>query len=651
MNLKTVQLCALTVLWLRLFLSRAGNIVTVCPDSDDYHDNDCFKLHLLLSNPNLIKSNTTFKFIPATFKLKSALVFENITSITLNSVAPARANISCVRDNSGILFQNVSGSIIQNINIVNCTLQNQASVILRRSADILLANITIKYGKGGVFAADIYGNLSISSTLFMYMQGIGFSLQYNEFSFDQYPSLNRQPYIVISNTDFKGFLCRNLYTACIIDVGLDQLHFPLILHVVDVILMNNTHGNDVSEVLIQSQSILPTHIILERFIRENNFVHVDPELSSFGGSFFYRYDGVIDHNDSNINIIEIINSSFVNNVYEMNGGDLFNMDENIYCTLNFFTDSYKPHRVSISSTDISNNTGSYGAAICSDFTTKIITQPIFFYIIGSTFASNTVFSSNYYRKGTVVLKNIYSIEVLGCSFLNNTGTGLLVESSLITFCGFNVFRGNQAYNGGGLGIYRYSSIKFEDHARLTFENNSAENFGGGMYVEKNEVAAPDVLDNPCFIQSFTSTVLLLFNDNSAKVAGNDVYGGDIDRCSIDRKYYGWKVMKELIHSVGNYSIDLTSDPSHICDCSVESTQDCLIIAQTINTISTYPGKEFNLSLIAVGQLIQNTVLSGVPSAIYASLLPQNSTELKSGIIPDAMLVQNGLRICSNLLTL
>ena len=92
-------------------------------------------------------------------------------------------------------------------------------------------------------------------------------------------------------------------------------------------------------------------------------------------------------------------------------------------------------------------------------------------------------------------------------------------------------------------------------------------------------------------------------------------------------------------------MDLTSNPIRVCDCYNESNQDCINVVGTIQTIHTYPGKSFNLSLLAVGQLLNISTLSGVPSAIYAGLLPLHN---KSGSIPDFMQVQNGNRSCSSL---
>ena len=108
---------------------------------------------------------------------------------------------------------------------------------------------------------------------------------------------------------------------------------------------------------------------------------------------------------------------------------------------------------------------------------------------------------------------------------------------------------------------------------------------------------------------------------------------------------GWQILHNIIDLPDNYTMDLTSDPLHVCDCTTENSRDCINVVGTIQTVHTYPGKPFNLSLLAVGQLLNTSTLSGVPTAIYAGLLPLHN---KSGIIPDTMQVQRGERNCSNL---
>ena len=91
--------------------------VTLCPD--DYSPPDgsaCVTLDQLLTD-DLIKSNTTFKLLPATFTIKQDLVirFENVTNITLESAGPNKASISCNGNNLQFVVNRVSALSIQKI--------------------------------------------------------------------------------------------------------------------------------------------------------------------------------------------------------------------------------------------------------------------------------------------------------------------------------------------------------------------------------------------------------------------------------------------------------------------------------------------------------------------------------------------------------
>ena len=65
--------------------------VTLCPD-DSPPGEDCVKLHQLLSHT---KSNTTFKFLPASFKLESDTVINIANVSNISFIASGRAEVTC----------------------------------------------------------------------------------------------------------------------------------------------------------------------------------------------------------------------------------------------------------------------------------------------------------------------------------------------------------------------------------------------------------------------------------------------------------------------------------------------------------------------------------------------------------------------------
>ena len=66
----------------------------------------------------------------------------------------------------------------------------------------------------------------------------------------------------------------------------------------------------------------------------------------------------------------------------------------------------------------------------------------------------------------------------------------------------------------------------------------------------------------------------------------------------------------------------------------------------VHHIDAYPGETFSLQLVVVGQLVNTITFSGVPSPVYAGILPLHSNN--TATIPQGMRVQNAIRNCSKL---
>ena len=94
--------------------------VTVCPEDYSPRD-DCVTLDQLMSG-NFNKSHTTFKFKPATFEMKpdSVIRFDSVSNITLEPAGAYKVDITCVGNNTGFIFYNVSGLTMQNMMFSGC---------------------------------------------------------------------------------------------------------------------------------------------------------------------------------------------------------------------------------------------------------------------------------------------------------------------------------------------------------------------------------------------------------------------------------------------------------------------------------------------------------------------------------------------------
>lgn len=133
---------------------------------------------------------------------------------------------------------------------------------------------------------------------------------------------------------------------------------------------------------------------------------------------------------------------------------------------------------------------------------------------------------------------------------------------------------NRAHKGG--------AIYIEDSDYVNLEYTYDTPFGG------TEFSSLESMDHS---DAFLSYKLYLSN-NSAELAGNELYGGWID--SFD--YLNTFIYYNIIISPDETNA-VASDPTRICMC-IDSTPNCNM---TGYKVAVYPGKNFEIKAVAVGQ--------------------------------------------------
>ena len=509
MEIEILLLCTLTL----LCSCQAGaydHVVTVCPD-DFTPRNDCVTLSQLQFNSSQIKSNSIIKFLPATFQVKSNMIItlSNVYNITLDG-NPQRANIMCIDHKAKFLFHNVSGLLVQNMNFAHCkcmetTLSDlcfDGIVAVRECVNVKLDNITFQHGHiCGLLAVNVYGELSVSNAKFKQNHDVNFCLIYKSSSFNQYS--DEQTNVTISKSEFSNNQVQHNLGSIIITILSNKIRLDILI--VNVNITNNTCVMRVLGIYILIQDSLNVNIRLDKYNSSYNTVVSSNEQVGDVSDVYYL--GL----SKGITTIEIVDTYFVNNKYnEHNESIPFIMYDAPHSILSFsFSPDSQLERLSIS-------TGWYNSIAWFH---SVLDQQTYVEILESVFANNTMFATSYYIKGSVVICDIYSLTISNCSILNNTATGLYIDNSQVHFYGTNVFRQNQAYNGGGMAILKGTQIYFSDNVRLIFEDNIAKKFGGGLYV--------DFFDD-CFLECFIkiigrhTNVVWELSNNSANTAGNDI---------------------------------------------------------------------------------------------------------------------------------
>ena len=178
---------------------------------------------------------------------------------------------------------------------------------------------------------------------------------------------------------------------------------------------------------------------------------------------------------------------------------------------------------------------------------------------------------------------------------------------------------NSGIDGGALAFYDNSYVGLEDthwefdsvQTTMLFRFNRAQTRGGAIFVDDSDYT--DVLTTQYydhFIQVLPTiqvpiNVNVYFSNNTAEVAGDDIYGGWIDTILaqlIKLNLTGHPPQIDSLHAV-------TSDPIRVCIC-IHSLPMCNV---TEYQTEIFPGESFEIEAVAVGQR-----MGIVPSVVSAS---------------------------------
>ena len=206
---------------------------------------------------------------------------------------------------------------------------------------------------------------------------------------------------------------------------------------------------------------------------------------------------------------------------------------------------------------------------------------------------------------------------------------ILLENSSIIFAGNTSFVRNKALTfGGALVLSSDSYIYFVENSSVIFDRNTAGNRGGAIYVFG--VRACFTSSNPaCSFYFFGKNFSLEFSNNVGQLAGDDIYGGNLESCSPEDR------MSIFLNSSNvkvNHKIDtlspFSSDPIQVCLCDDFGILCCPNAdgfpgpkcPEVTDTGIIFPGQNLTIQLLAVGQLWGATPaeIRAVHGSVYTS---------------------------------
>ena len=218
-----------------------------------------------------------------------------------------------------------------------------------------------------------------------------------------------------------------------------------------------------------------------------------------------------------------------------------------------------------------------------------------------------------------------------CMIIGSNTTAIALRNTYLNLLGDIRFENNSARVGGALKVCEASLLFVHNGTHVRFLNNKAQK-GGAVYVQQSCTDTWPL----CFIQvavskdipvvEFIKWMQVEFINNSASIAGDGLYGGDLDMCSTIVPYkmnntqqrsnylYSKTIFLGGIfkHYQQNGPSWISSNPRGVCFCN-ESHNNMTLYDLTSSTcsntkyIKSYPGETFTISVIPVGQMNGATI--------------------------------------------
>ena len=231
-------------------------------------------------------------------------------------------------------------------------------------------------------------------------------------------------------------------------------------------------------------------------------------------------------------------------------------------------------------------------------------------------STNFTFNNCIFRGTTIQMERV-TLLVSNTSFYSSPSTALYLYSSTLTLSGDIAFANNRGAKGGALALIG-SALKLDGNVSVLFENNSADEVGGAIYINLLKQTDPRYIAN-CFYEvinygsRYSKNYTLNFNQNSAVQSGDHVYGYgmkglcvalyDHNDRPVEAKYLDNFVLFNVYLNPDNVTSlsAISSDPSRVCMCDYSGQPECTAIAKIFsNTLEVYPGETFTIPAAIVG---------------------------------------------------
>ena len=269
-----------------------------------------------------------------------------------------------------------------------------------------------------------------------------------------------------------------------------------------------------------------------------------------------------------------------------------------------------------------------------------------------TVESNSFYSAPIGTLQNMLLYKLHDVTMINCSFKNNYGSALYLDTASVKMLEQNVFINNTGFVGAAICVEGESILRiFTNGSNVIFANNTAKHTGGAVqfFLSKNLVTFrfEQYSFDTCFIKVEGSldhscegeNCVFSFDNNMANDGGDDIHGGDLAHNKYCVRQNCSMTCLEVLKKFSNFKqkslSQISSSPSRVCLCE-KSYPVCL---KYNTSISIFPGQTIHIPAFTVGQQFGTS-----RGSVFAQILNKST----SAFIPEVNRTQSvDIRNCSD----
>ena len=629
------------VLFLLLFAACAKALcsnATICITNGDEGESQCQHHHQIFHTLSDLTINQTscesvhIYLTSGTHILSRNLDFNNsVQETVIYGASQGPPSIIECQGETGIEFNDNTSVKIELITLLHCNRTRKSeerpqATLYFKNAQYTLSGVIVKNTEGwGVYAEDCWeqiifnstfinnkGNIAIRGTAPVVLVEINDTKIHDEkqFEFDPRPSIfyhsingvGIQLVNNILNFTLRIFNCnlqRNQGGNFHLSINSDMPHsndsiFTILIDN-STFNMSDGYGGIIQNTICRFGSCDVNNIIIDVILQRSSFsknnesglilsdiTHLKIEDCIFDSN---KDTGVkvLNHGNDNQLLTDISNTSFISNSR----------------AIDFWLNSID---AKISECRFTNHTGKSVVDISTGSIVISTTGPVDFHITGSVVIEKSSLQGLNGGKDCSVLSinSVDNVTLNDLNITNNNCTGIKLIDSTVKVENLVTLSGNHGQNGGGLSLSK-SKLIFSASSKLNIINNSADAYGGGIYIEEEACTS----DNTCFFQLEEKyppikSEIIAFSENHAEKEGDEMLGGCLSNCSIQNKTFlsvcdlnntFWDFVSSVNTTFLGYQKKVSFCKNHV-DSSISG-----LSCSYSNTINVYRGQMFNVPLM------------------------------------------------------